>query len=211
MNIYDLIGIFSVLFIGIMLVLLAIALTLGYIAIKKGLIFLPGIILWVLTVFYIPAKKISGIFTDDIVIDKICVEVMNKINEKYFKEIEYKDRTIFIPQCLRSVNCPAKINYYGLNCVSCDKCCIAKIKNKADELGYSLCIIPGSRFIPRILNKINPKAVLCVACPIELNEVMAMLSNKNMCVQGVTLLKDGCVETDVNIDELFHVMELSLK
>lgn len=208
MNIYYLIGISSVLFIGVVLVLLIIALTLGYIAMKKGLIFLPWMTLWILTAFYIPAKKVSGMFTDDVIVDKICIEVMNRINEKYFRGIEYKERSVFVPQCLRSLDCPAKVDQYGLNCVKCGKCCIAEIKNKAEALGTPLYIIPGGRFIIRTIKRLKPKAALCVACPMELNEAMNLLSNKNICVQGVLLLRDGCINTDVDLEEVFERMEM---
>jgi hypothetical protein len=208
LNIYSLIGKFSILFVGVALFLLTIALILGYIAVKKGLIFLPKLTLWVLTIFYIPAKKISGVFTDDIIIDKICIEIMNKTNEKYFRRVEYKERVIFVPQCLRSLECPAKIDHYGLKCVECGRCCIAKIKNKAEKLGYSLYIVPGSRFTERTIRRDKPKAALGVACPIELNEGMGSLSDKNIYVRGVLLLRDGCVNTDVDLEEVFEQMEM---
>ncbi len=44
---------------------------------------------------------------DDSMVDDVGVRLRNYINTKKFLETPYEKRFIFMPQCLRSVQCPA--------------------------------------------------------------------------------------------------------
>lgn len=65
-------------------------------------------------------------------------------------------------------------------------------KEKAEEVGYRVFIVPGSSFAKRILKENKCKAVLGVACYRDLNISMMKISNLPIVTQGVPLLKDGC-------------------
>jgi hypothetical protein len=208
MDIYTLIGEFVFWIIIIILILVVIGLALGYLVIKKNKIFLPKVTLWILDVLRFPAEYIANLFTDEPIIDRMCINIMNIVDGNDFAKTEYKERAIFIPHCLRNIDCPAKITYYGLNCVKCGKCCIKNIKEEADRLGYSLSMAPGGRFVERYAEKHTPKAALCVACPLELCSTMTFLSDMGIYVQGVPLLKTGCVNTEVDVKEVINKMQL---
>lgn len=63
-------------------------------------------------------------------------------------------------------------------------------------MGYKVYIIPGSQFLKKIVEQNKFKAILGVACYQDLNLCMMNLSNYP--VQGVPLLRDGCVNTKVD-------------
>lgn len=208
MDIYTIIGEFVFWIIIIILILASMGLWLGYLAVKKNKIFLPKFTLWVLDVLRFPAEHIAHIFTDERIVDKICIDIMNLVDKNDFAKTNYKERAIYLPHCLRNLDCPAKITYHGLSCIKCGKCCIKQIKEEADKLGYSLSIAPGGRFVERHAKKNKPKAALCVACPIELASTMTFLSDRGIYVQGVSLLKTGCVNTEVDVSEVLARMQL---
>ncbi|HIQ38829.1 MAG TPA: DUF116 domain-containing protein, partial [Methanothermococcus okinawensis] len=63
-------------------------------------------------------------------------------------------------------------------------------------------IIPGSTFIKRILKEKKPTGVFGVSCYRDLFYGMNYLSRKGIPVQGQPLLKDGCICTSVDVEEL---------
>lgn len=208
MSIYTIIGEFVFWIIIIILILAIIGLLLGYLAVKKNRLFLPKFTLWVLDVLRFPAEHIAHIFTDERIVDKISVDIMNLVDRNDFSKTEYKERAVYLPHCLRDLDCPAKITYRGLTCIKCGKCCIKEIKEEADKLGYSLSTAPGGRFVERHAKKNKPKAALCIACPIELSSTMIFLSDMGIYVQGVLLSKTGCVNTKVDVSEVLERMRL---
>jgi len=153
--------------------------------------------------FYGIFKKFSeNVGVDGKIVDQIGVEVRNKVNEKVYKHVEPQEKIVVLPHCLRSTECEAKLESSGLVCNNCNRCVIGVIKNKAEEKGFQVFIIPGSTFLKKIIEKNNFKAVLGVACYQDLNLSMMKLS-KFSC-QGVPLLKDGCINTKVDVKAVFE-------
>ncbi len=169
------------------------------------------ILLVISDLLYIPSKKtVSLLGGNDSMIDIVGIELRNMLLKKRFAEVPYKDRVVILPQCLRDLNCPAKFSSIeGARCTGCGKCKIFNISKKADELGYKgAYIAPGGGFVKRIIKKAKPKAVLGVGCPYEVNWGMLEISDKGLPCQGVILLGSGCVGTDVDLEEVFTVMEM---
>jgi hypothetical protein len=77
---------------------------------------------------------------------------------------------VFMPQCLRNKNCPARLTSEGIKCVECGQCVISTVKKKAEGLGYKFFIVPGGSFIRRIAREHRPKAIVGVACRPEVKE-----------------------------------------
>jgi len=215
------IGMFVIVGAIIFVVLLFIALISAYIIFKNKKIveFLSSrfgsliikILLFIMDLLYLPSRKIVFLLGgNDKIIDIVNVEMRNMLLKNKFSEVPYGDRVIILPQCLRDLNCPVRFSSVGgAQCAECGKCKIAEISKKAKELGYKgTYIAPGSGFVRRTIKKVKPRAVIGVACPPELNWGMLEFSNKGLPVQGIILLRDGCVETDVDLEELFNVMEM---
>jgi hypothetical protein len=91
---------------------------------------------------------------DDAIVDDVGFRLRNYINRREFLKIPYDQRFVFLPQCLRSTECPAKLTPEGIKCVNCGRCGAGEAKRIAEGLGYRFFIVPGSSFIKRIIKKI---------------------------------------------------------
>jgi hypothetical protein len=213
MLIYDFYQIFGQVVIIIVisiLSLLSITLILGGILIRENKLIFPKVLLFTLDVFYSFLKKFSeNLGVDGKIVDQIGVEVRNKVNEKHFKKITTNDKILVLPHCLRHSDCEANLETAGLVCKNCNRCVIGVLKDKGEDLGYQVFIIPGSTFLKKIIEENDFKAVLGVACYQDLNLAMMKL-NKFSC-QGVPLLRDGCVNTKVDYKAVLEKMGVKLE
>lgn len=135
------------------------------------------------------------------------IQELNKSNEAKFKSTLFKDRTIFLPHCLRHPDCQAKTTEEGVQCLSCGKCNISEFKKEAEALGYKLFIVPGFSLTKKLIEKYKPKAVLGVACTDELNEAKEEAKKRNIIAVALPLLKDGCVNTEVDWKKLREMIK----
>ena len=205
---YELLGkIFVYLAIAVFLVT-AIALLLGAYSFRRHKIIFPNFILFMLYLFYSPAKWICRVFfIKEEIVDEILIEVRNAVMlDKFIKTKER--RAVILPQCMRSPKCRARCDpILGYECTKCGMCDIGRIVEAADRYNFKVFVVPGDSFVRKILKSYNPGACLGVACFVELTESMQSVS-KYMPVQGVCLMKDGCYDTKVDVAEVIHKMEI---
>ena len=177
---------------------------------KTRRVFIPRVTLFVLSLFELPIKYILWFFRiDERIIDHMLVQIRNTLYFNAFSKVPFNRRALFLPQCLRNPNCPAKLSPEGIKCVGCGQCGIAEVKQIAESLGYLFFIVPGSSFVKRMVKKYKPDAILGVGCPMEVKEGTAMMASIGLPVQGVLLLKDGCVDTRVDVRDLLKKIHLS--
>lgn len=130
---------------------------------------------------------------------QLYVETKNKASRSRFAATPYTERILLLPQCLRSRDCPAELKAYGYECQKCGKCRIEKVIQEAKRLGYKdVFILPGGSIAKKILVKEKPKACLGVACLKELMLGSFICEKFGVAGQGIALLKDGCVNTQVD-------------
>ncbi len=181
----------------VLFTLLSVTLILGKLLIKEDKLVFPRLLLFTIDMFYGLFKKFSmKVGVDAKIVDQIGVEVRNKVNEKFFKKIDPQEKLLILPHCLRHTDCEAKLESSGLVCKDCNRCVIGVLKDKAENMGFKVYIIPGSTFLKKIVEDNNFKAVLGVACYQDLN--LAMMELSKFSCQGVPLLKDGCINTKVD-------------
>ena len=181
----------------VLFTLLSVTLILGKLLIKEDKLVFPRLLLFTIDMFYGLFKKFSeNVGVDAKIVDQIGVEVRNKVNEKFFKKIDPQEKLLILPHCLRHTDCEAKLESCGLVCKDCNRCVIGVLKDKAENMGFKVYIIPGSTFLKKIVEENNFKAVLGVACYQDLN--LAMMELSKFSCQGVPLLKDGCISTKVD-------------
>ena len=119
-------------------------------------------------------------------------------------------RVLLLPHCLRpSQDCPGKMTKQGLDCTGCTRveCAIYQLCAAAAEAGYesnSICVAPGGRLAMRFLVEHQPDSVVAVACDKELEEGLEAIEqieweNGRPVVAAVPLLRDGCVDTEVDV------------
>ncbi|MDW7726907.1 MAG: DUF116 domain-containing protein [Candidatus Methanoperedens sp.] len=141
---------------------------------------------------------------DDDIVDEVGIQLKNKISLKKFRNTPQDRRIIFLPQCLRGVDCPSKLSSEGMQCINCGSCEIGKAKKCAEEKGYKVYIVPGSSFIIRLVRKHKPEAILGVGCMAEIKAGLEMCEKLNLFGVGLTLDKAGCVSTVLDWNNFYE-------
>jgi len=134
----------------------------------------------------------------------------NEMNTKTFIHVPVEKRVVFLPHCLRSSECPARLSPDGIKCISCGKCALGQVIPVLNDAGYKTFIIPGSTFIKRMVKKYHPEAMIGVGCLFEVKEGLEMGRKISLATMGVVNETDGCVETTMDIDRLLEIASLGL-
>ena len=143
---------------------------------------------------------------DDSMVDDVGVRLRNYINTKEFLKTPYEKRFIFMPQCLRSVQCPAKLTPEGIMCIDCGRCGIGEAKRYAEGMGYKFFVVPGSSFIKRIIKKYRPGAIVGVGCHMEIKEGLDLCHSHSIPARGVPLSTSGCVATTIDWETFYEAI-----
>jgi hypothetical protein len=138
------------------------------------------------------------------------IELRNKLNEYGYKRVPFKERVLFLPQCLRhSSACKAKYDGNGLACARCGNCQISELIALAENMGYGhVFVCPGGSMVHKLVKKHKPKAVLGVCCYDEANMAFDKLQGTGIAPQASLLLFDGCKDTKANIAEVKEKMSM---
>ena len=163
--------------------------------------------IFILDFFHLQLKILLKKLFPEYDFDLALIEARNDLNKKGFSESQ---RRIFLaPHCMRSPDCPATSTQYGVQCIECGKCKFAKIMKEARKNDYSLFILAGSSFVKKLIKEYKPDGILLLGCSYEINKVMMALDG--MVSYGVILLRDGCVNTDADLNKIFEAMRLGKK
>ena len=146
---------------------------------------------------------------------KDAISIVEDLAEAYAKNIIHaedfkkaKVKILLLPHCCRKYidfRCKAKFDpkYSSYSCTHCSKDCLANKATKIGEAkGYKVFILPGGSCIKKIMDKIDCDAVLGVACPEELKLGIKFVESKNKIVKSVPLTKNGCLNTEFNLESL---------
>ncbi len=210
---YEVVGKLSVFIVGALLALFILSTFLGVILIKKQKLVLPKVLLFTIDTFYLQLKRLTDKFgLGDTIIDQIGIDVRNHLFARGFAAVPPENRIVVMPQCVRHLECPARLDpASGIKCRDCGKCIVKDINEEGARLGYKVFVVPGGRFVQRIVKKMHPKAALGVACYKDLNLAMHEIAKANIMVQGVPLSRDGCMNTVVDLKELIKRMQLGIE
>ena len=119
---------------------------------------------------------------------------------KEFRDIPANQKVIFLPQCLRSLDCKAKTTEDGIICINCGKCSIGPFKKEAESFGYKVFIAPGSSLVKNIVKKYKFRATLGVACIPELKEgVRIMKKQGSFIFDNIVLMNEDDLRRILNI------------
>ncbi|RLG13875.1 MAG: DUF116 domain-containing protein [Candidatus Nanohalarchaeota archaeon] len=192
---------------GSVVVLIFLTIIILYNLSTKKIVF-PRLFSSLLVLFYGSLKAVFRFFkVDDKIIDKTYILVQNEMNLEKIKKTNYKDICIFMPQCLRSEKCPAKSHGGLVSCINCGLCPVGAAKKKAEKLKCNFFIATGGSVIKRLIKQYKPKAIIGVGCLYEVKEGLELCAKCNIPTYGVTLLKDGCVNTILDWDKFYSVLE----
>ncbi len=141
--------------------------------------------------------------------------------EEAFARVPVGERVLLLPHCLRpSEDCPGKVTRDGLQCTpDCphrESCAIGVLRDEAERLGYKgVCVAPGGAMALRFVKEVAPKGILAVACYKELLEgvqaVEEVPAGEKPAILTLPLLRDGCVDTEVDADEALRLLRLGTK
>ncbi|MCM1985849.1 MULTISPECIES: DUF116 domain-containing protein [Methanococcoides] len=169
-------------------------------------VWLSGLFANVLDFFFLPLKYFFCKFSDPRKLDKWMVSLKNSAHMSDFSKT--KKRLMFVPHCMRSLDCPAYATKYGIQCKSCGKCVMDKLKEDANEYGYDLYIVTGSSFVKNILTDHYADGVLVIACDYEINKGMRSLAGTSVVTYGIPMLNDGCYNTMVDDQLVTDTLEM---
>jgi hypothetical protein len=186
-------------------------LVVALISIRNGQLYFPRIMTsW----FFLLEGLVKGICRffglDDRDLISFSIRLQNSMNKKAFEKVPVEKRAVFLPQCLRSARCPANLTPEGIACKGCGLCTTTDALGELRRMGYRVFIVPGSSFIKRMVKKYHPGGIIGVGCTLEVKEGLALCDRLGIPGMGVVTLKDGCVETIVNWNEVLEVACLGL-
>jgi hypothetical protein len=185
--------------------------TLSLYSIRKGKPVVPGLLTAGLVALEGISKALFRLFgLEDREVLAFFIQLHNTMNIKAFEMLPVRDRAIFLPQCLRSAKCPAYLSPEGIRCRSCGACEIGQIRTTLEDIGYRLFIVPGSSFIKRMVRQYRPKGIIGVGCLSEVKEGLEMADKLGLIAMGVVNLKEGCVETLVDWDDVLSIALLGV-
>jgi hypothetical protein len=138
-------------------------------------------------------------------------------HEEELAAVDPSERVLLLPHCLRpSETCPGKYSKLGLVCPDdcTETCAIRVLRNAALKVGYKgICVAPGGSMVLRFVKKLMPRAIVAVACPKELElglkgveEIARDEAFEMPTVVVIPLSKDGCVDTEVDLDYALAVV-----
>lgn len=203
-----LLGALLLIFLLLSAIIVAIVIVLLAYSFKTGNVLFPNQLIIGIMFFEGPIKAVMRLFgVDDAVIDRTSIDLQNRAMWAMFSKIPFDKRAIFMPQCLRSVECQARLSPEGIKCKGCGQCEIMNAKKAAEKLGYMFFVVPGSSFIVRMIKKYHPAAIIGVGCLCEIKEGLNLMHKHKIPAIGVVLDRSGCVNTILDWDKFFEVMQ----
>jgi len=140
----------------------------------------------------------------------VAVLVGNEVWRDTLAAIPFSRRVLLLPRCVRSSHaCKARSDDFGLLCESCGQCPIGDIQDEAEELGYVVLVAEGNTAVSALLAKGAVDAVVGVSCLSALEKSFRPLTAHAIPGMAVPLLRDGCVDTEVDLDWVREIVNLN--
>jgi hypothetical protein len=138
---------------------------------------------------------------------------VERLNASYYDvwtRTPVRERVVLLPQCLRNPGCTAPLAKDGYHCQHCaPDCQVNMILQTAVDLGYkAVFILPGGSMVQSILDTVRPSAVLGISCEKEALLGGLLLQQQRVPGRAILLLRDGCVNTAVDLQTVFDTLRL---
>ncbi len=129
------------------------------------------------------------------------VMLHNAVWGELVSAIPYERRLLLLPQCLsHTPECPAERDALGLLCAQCGRCAIGTLQEVADRLGYVTLVAEGTTVVSKLLISGKVDGVIGVGCLESLKRIFPVMTANAIPGQGIPLLKDGCVHTEIDLE-----------
>jgi len=141
---------------------------------------------------------------DEETYDRVYVQIKNNAMREKVASVDFEDRMVLLPQCLRHPEeCESELGKWGYECNQCGRCEIDDITSIAGDLGYgAVYTVPGGSMAKKLLKNRDFEAVVAIACHAELVEGFEAAHVFDIPIQGISLSREGCVDTAVDLDKV---------
>jgi geranylgeranyl pyrophosphate synthase len=113
----------------------------------------------------------------------------------------FQRRLFLLPHCLSNQSvCAGSYDSVGLHCAGCGGCEIQALKAQAEQLGYAVIVAEGTSSLFLQVLEGDVDAIFGVACLDSLEKSFSHLVDLGVAHVAVPLLKDGCRDTEAEID-----------
>jgi len=153
-------------------------------------------------------REVTGLPLNDAVTllnDMVDIYAKNLSQEEDFKKTQR--RALLLPHCARKYmdkRCQAEFDprLSTYKCQHCSEdCLVSKAVDIGEAHGYDVYVLPGGSCLHKLLTNCDYDGVVGVACPNEVQLAARELEDV-MPFQAVPLLRNGCSNTEFNLDTL---------
>lgn len=138
----------------------------------------------------------------------ITVLLNNEVWRDTLALIPYERRILLLPQCLRSKDCNAGMDEFGLICDECGRCPIGTLQAEAEGIGYVVLVAEGTTVVTKLLESGKVDAVIGVSCTSALERSFPHMASHAIPGMAIPLFKNGCVSTEVDVDWVMDAIHL---
>jgi hypothetical protein len=204
---YRILGLLCVAGAGLVCALVAVSLALLTVYRRTGRLWWPRLSAFAGGLLYSPLSKLLRLFGKPTQgLDLFLIDAANAVMADRFARAG-PARMLVMPQCMRAGDCKAPLHpLEGYQCLRCGHCSLAELSRVAEEHGFRCFIVPGDRYAKRLAKRYAVDAAIGVACPTELSEAMLAGWRMGVAAAGVPLSRDGCFETDVELERVEEAM-----
>ena len=147
---------------------------------------------------------------DALYADYAAVLLSNETWRETLAQVPYDRRLLLLPKCLRvEERCPAPFDEFGLLCKECGLCSIQDLTVEAERLGYAVLVAEGSAIVRAMIETGKIEAVVGVSCLNVLEKSFPHMEAGAVPGMAIPLLQDDCVNTNVDIDQVWDVIHLT--
>jgi hypothetical protein len=150
-------------------------------------------------------QSILGADSDELIY--ISLLINNHVWLDTFSRIPYERRLLLLPRCLSNPEvCKAEKDSIGLLCTQCGGCVIGTLQAKAEKLGYITMVAEGTTVVSKLLSSGKVDSVIGVGCLNSLQKIFPVMIEHAIPGQGVPLLYDGCIRTELDLEWTLNII-----
>ncbi len=101
-------------------------------------------------------------------LEKSYIYLINKMVKNLGSSYAPEDILVLAPHCMQEASCPHRITHDLANCSQCGKCQVCRLIQMQKENGFHLAVVTGGTDARQVVKKINPWAIVAVACERDL-------------------------------------------
>lgn len=163
------------LFLGGILAVVVVAVTVGVVGIILAIIGLPtpgifqGLAWSAINLLFPLAIMIGKLFDiEKERTERSFIEVSNHLVKRKGISVKPDQLLVLSPHCIQLDTCPHKITQNVTNCQCCGACPVGALVKLTQEKGVHLAIVTGGTLARQVIKRLRPKAVLAIACERDL-------------------------------------------